>query len=122
MQPGHKKKNGTAAAGNHAIGRSSGGLTTKIHLSCDERGRVHHLLLTGGQVADVRMALDLVQGVKAEKVIADKAYDADWLLHYLDSEGIEAVIPPKGCRLQKRTIDYKSYKQRNVIERTIRAN
>ena len=70
-------------------------------------------------MADVRMALDLVQGCATERVIADKAYDADWLLHYLDSEGIEAVIPPKRSRLQQRTVDYKRYKQRNVMERTI---
>ena len=65
------------------------------------------------------MALDLIQGWECSKLIADKAYDADWLLHYLDSEGIEAVIPPKRSRLAQRTIDYTAYKQRNVIERTI---
>jgi len=37
----------------------------------------------------------------------------------LDSEGIEAVIPPKKNRLQKRAIDYAAYRQRNLIERTI---
>jgi len=60
-----------------------------------------------------------MQGTKPDKLIADKAYDADWLLHYLDSEGIEAIIPPKRSRLQQRTMDYIAYKQRNVIERTI---
>ena len=77
------------------------------------------MLLTGGQTADIRMALDLLQGVKANKLIADKGYDSNWLLYYLDSEGIEAVIPPKKSRLQQRTTDYRAYKQRNVIERTI---
>ncbi len=77
------------------------------------------MILTGGQTADVKMSLELVQQAKPGKVIADKAYDADWLLHYLDSEGIEAVIPPKRNRLQQRSTDYSAYKQRNVIERTI---
>jgi putative transposase len=76
-------------------------------------------VLTGGQTADVKMALDLVQALKPRKLIADKAYDADWLLYYLQSEGIEAVIPAKKSRLQKRTIDDKAYRQRNIIERTI---
>ncbi len=76
-------------------------------------------MLTGGQTADVRMAFDLVRGLKPDKVIADKAYDTDWLLYYLDSESIEAVIPPKANRLQQRHIDHKAYRQRNVIERTI---
>ena len=65
------------------------------------------------------MALELAAAIKPKKVMADKAYDADWFLLYLDSEGIEAVIPPKKSRLQKRAIDYKAYKERNVIERTI---
>lgn len=101
------------------MGRSRGGLTTKIHLSTDEKGMIKHIVLTGGQTADVRMALDVMQAIKPRKVIADKAYDADWLLYYLNSENIEAVIPPKRSRLQRRTIDYKAYKERNVIERTI---
>jgi len=88
-------------------------------LSANKAGKINNLLLTGGQTADVNMALDLLQAVKPEKVIADKAYDSNWLLCYLDSEGIEAVIPPKKSRLQQRTIDYTAYKQRNVIERTI---
>ena len=77
------------------------------------------MVLTGGQAADVKMSVNLIQDTKPDKVIADKAYDADWLLLYLESEGIEAVIPPKRSRLQKRSIDYKAYKERNVIERTI---
>lgn len=77
------------------------------------------MVLSGGQTADVKMSADLVQDTKPDKVVADKAYDADWFLLYLDSEGIEAVIPPKRSRLQKRPIDYKAYKERNVIERTI---
>ena len=101
------------------MGRSRGGLTTKIHLSTDGKGRIQQMVLSGGQTADVKMSLELMTGIKPKKVIADKAYDADWLLLYLDSEGIEAVIPPKRSRLQKRTLDYKAYKERNVIERTI---
>lgn len=77
------------------------------------------MALTGGQTADVKASLDLLQNEQPLKVIADKAYDADWLLHYMDSENIEAVIPPKSNRLEQRTIDYKVYKERNVIERTI---
>ena len=76
-------------------------------------------MLTGGQTADVKASLDLLQTEQPLRVIADKAYDADWLLHYLDSENIEAVIPPKKSRLEQRVIDYTAYKERNIIERTI---
>ena len=101
------------------MGRSSRGLTTKIHLSTDNKGRIRQLVLPGGQTADVNMSLDLIQDAKPKKVIADKAYDADWLLHYPDSEAMEAVIPPKKSRLKQSMIDYKAYKERNVIDRTI---
>ena len=77
------------------------------------------MILTGGQTADIKVSPDLLQAEQPLKVIADKAYDADWLLHYLDSENIEAVIPPKKSRLTKRKFDYTAYKERNVIERTI---
>jgi putative transposase len=88
-------------------------------LSTNEKGHITRLVLTGGQTADVKVALNLMPAGRPDKVIADKAYDADWLLHYLDSEAIEAVIPPRKNRLQKRAIDYSTYKQRNVVERTI---
>ena len=82
-------------------------------MSTDGKGAIRQIVLTGGQTADVKAALDLIQKEQPDKVIADKAYDADWLLHYLDSERIEAVIPPKKNRLQKRAIDCKTYKERN---------
>lgn len=77
------------------------------------------MVLTGGQTADVKVSLDLLQNEQPLKVIADKAYDADWLLHYLNSENIEAVIPPKKSRLEQRAVDYTAYKERNIIERTV---
>lgn len=76
-------------------------------------------MFSGGQKADVSQAIDLIAGWKPHKLLADKAYDADWLLHYLDSEGIEAVIPPKANRKKRREYDRKAYKERNCIERTI---
>ena len=76
-------------------------------------------MLTGGQRADVTVSLELLQSEQPVKVIADKAYDADWLLYYPDSKNIEAVIPPKRSRLEQRRVDYETYKERNVIERTI---
>jgi hypothetical protein len=43
----------------------------------------------------MNMALDLVQGLSPDKLLAGKAYDADWLLYYLQIENIEVVIPPR---------------------------
>lgn len=115
-----KKREAGNKHSEEAMGRSrGGGLTTQLHLSTDEKGRIKEMLLTGGQTADVKMSLELMTDLKPKKAVAGKACDADWFLFYLDSESIEAVIPSKRSRLQKRTIDYKTHKERNVIERTI---
>jgi len=60
-----------------ALGRSRGGLTTKIHLLCNELGKPIDFLLTGGQVADCTQALALLGARQPRFVVADKGYDAD---------------------------------------------
>lgn len=64
---GALKKRGESKKADEATGRSAGGLTTKIHLSTDEKGRIKKMVLTGGQTADVKIALALMQTVKASK-------------------------------------------------------
>lgn len=63
--------------------------------------------------------MELMPATKPAMVIADRAYDADWLLFYLDAERIRAVIPSKRNRKWQRSLDREAYKLRNVIERTI---
>src|SRR5262249_60608333 len=60
-----------------ALGRSRGGLTTKIHLLADALGRPLRFLLTGGQVHDSCAAETMLDGVKGGAVLADKAYDSN---------------------------------------------
>lgn len=49
-------------------------------------------------------------------MIADKAYDADWLLEGLACNGTEAVIPSKANRVEQRVIDKNLYADRNKVE------
>ena len=77
------------------------------------------MLLAPGQSADVSAAADLIEGLKPQRLLADRAYDADWLRLLLDSKGIEAVIPCRRNRKQQRDYDKGMYKERNLIERTI---
>ncbi len=56
------------------ISRSHGGLTTKIHLLCNEYGLPIDLLITGGQVHDVKVAPELISRNKMKGLIADKTY------------------------------------------------
>lgn len=55
--------------------------------------------------------------LKAQQLLADKAYDADGrVLELLNDKGIEAVIPSKANRLTSRTYDAERYKDRYLIE------
>lgn len=50
-------------------------------------------------MADVTHAQALIEGIKADAVLADKAYDANHVLEYLAQRNIQAVIPPKANRV-----------------------
>jgi len=103
--------------GAQAIGRSRGGLTTKIHALVEALGNLARWRLTPGQAADVSEAEPLLAGVVTEAVGADKAYDSDALIDTITASGAEAVIPPRANRTQPRTFDQHLYKGRNLVER-----
>jgi transposase len=107
------KKNGE----DQAIGRSRGGLTTKIHALADALGNPVRLILTAGHVHDVRAAGQLLEGVACGALLGDKGYDADALIEQLRDARIAAVIPPRSNRKEKRECDFTLYKERNLIER-----
>lgn len=92
-------------------------MTTKIHACVEGLGQLARFTLTGGQVHDVTQAQTLIEKIQPEAVLADKAYDADALLAYIDSKDAKAVIPPKTNRKNQRTFDKHQYRNRNVIER-----
>lgn len=58
----------------------------------------------------------LIDGVDFDALLADKAFDADWLLAELDARGASAVIPPKTNRKFLRDYDKHAYKWRHLIE------
>ncbi|MEO5346057.1 MAG: IS5 family transposase, partial [Magnetococcus sp. YQC-9] len=106
------KKNGP-----QAIGRSKGGLTTKIHASVDALGNPMKYILTGGQEADITQAHALIEGMNPDVVIADKGYDANHFVEAIEAKGAEPVIPPRSNRLNPREYDHHWYKDRNLVER-----
>ena len=99
------------------MGRSRGGLTTKIHLLANELGLPVDFLIAGGQVNDCTQAIPLLDQHKAEAVLADKGYDADAIVERVEAMGAKVVIPPKRNRKVQREYDKDLYKQRNRIER-----
>jgi transposase len=71
-----------------------------------------------GQQSDYQKAADLIEGFRAEALVADKGYDADWLLDKAKEQGIgQVVIPPKSGRKEQRAYNKEFYRQRNCIER-----
>ena len=100
-----------------AIGRSRGGLSTKIHALLDALGRPLALLLTPGQAHDLVGADALLPQMTATLLIADRAFDADKrVLHPLAAAGKSAVIPPRPNRVRPRDFDRERYKARHLIE------
>ena len=99
------------------MGRSRGGLSTKIHATSDAVGNPVRLIGSAGQRNDIAFAHELVDGFMAGATIADKGYDADHLCDRLTQTGADVVIPPKRNRKVQRAYDVHLYKERNLIER-----
>ncbi|MFE9708465.1 IS5 family transposase [Streptomyces sp. NPDC005930] len=138
---GARKRGPRQANPDHAIGRSRGGLTTKIHLAADGRCRPLAFVLTGGQAGDAPAFTDVMARLRVPRrrgrprtrpdvVMADKAYSSRAIRDHLRKRGIRAVIPipadQRNHRLRRGSqggrppaFDREAYKQRNTVERCI---
>jgi putative transposase len=99
------------------LGRSRGGLSTKIHAATEALGLPVRLIGSPGQRNDIAFAHDLIDGFNADAAIGDNGYDADPLVDRIAEAGTEVVIPPKRNRKIQRPYDTDLYKERNRIER-----
>ena len=99
-----------------SLGRSRGGFSTKLHAVVDALGNPLRLLLTPGQAADISSGESLVSGYCAQQVIADKAYDGDALVAFIEDTGAIGVIPPRSGRRHPRDYDSHLYKERHLVE------
>jgi transposase len=83
-------------------------------------GRPIGLLLGPGQQADIRAADDLVATIGPfDRLIADRAYDADAFRQKLGEAGVRPIIPGRSNRQQAIRHDRRRYKQRWQVEATI---
>ncbi|MFC0557380.1 IS5 family transposase, partial [Planotetraspora thailandica] len=123
-----------------ALGRSRGGLTTKLHLITEARGLPMALHVTGGNVVDCT-AFEAVMATlrigrptggrprtRPDVLLGDKGYSSRQIRTYLRRRGIKAVIPERRDQLANRVrkgnqggrpyaFDAEAYKQRNLVER-----
>lgn len=100
------------------MGRSRGGLTTKIHALVDADGLPIALKLTEGQAHDGKSAEDMLGQMKAGQVLlADRAYDSDALRQSLADRGAWANVKPLNHRTNIPPFSPFLYRYRNLVER-----
>jgi transposase len=100
------------------MGRSRGGLTTKIHAIVDARGLPIRLALSPGQAHDASLVEYLLKGLpRGAMLLGDRAYDADKIRADQVERGGWANIPPKRNRVNPIVFSPHLYRQRNLIER-----
>jgi transposase len=122
----------------HALGRSRGGLTTKLHLSCEQGQKPLSIVLTAGQRGDSPQFIAVMEGIRVprpvgrprtrpDRALADKAYTSRANRRYLRRRGIKATIPSKADQDGNRrklgskggrppAFDPEIYKQRHAVE------
>jgi transposase len=123
----------------HALGRSRGGWTTKLHLGCEQGQKPLSIVLTGGQRGDSPQFVAVLEGIRVprlgtgrprvrpDRVLADKAYTSRANRRYLRRRGIKATIPSKADQDANRrklgskggrppAFDPEIYKQRHAVE------
>ncbi|SFP14126.1 Transposase [Bradyrhizobium sp. Ghvi] len=92
------------------MGRSRGGLTSKIHAVVDSNGLPVRLALSPGETHDVSLAGKLLSRLKSGSMLpADRGYDADWIRELAMKKDAWANIPPKSGPYL--------YRGRNRVER-----
>jgi transposase len=123
----------------HALGRSRGGWTTKLHLACEQGRKLMSLLLTGGQRGDSPQFIAVLERIRVprtgagrartrpRRVLADKAYASRANRAYLRGRRINGTIPIKADQAANRrkrgrhagreyVFDPTCYKQRHAVE------
>jgi len=123
----------------HAIGRSRGGLTTKLHLATEQGQKPLSLVVTAGQRGDSPQFQVVLAGIRVarsgrgrprcrpDRVLADKAYGSRANRAYLRGRGIGCTIPEKTDQVRNRkakgqmggrppVFDPEIYKQRHAVE------
>jgi len=99
------------------IGRTKGGLNSKLHAVCDGEGRPVRLFLTEGQKSDHKGAATLLADLpSATEMLGDKGYDSDAYRAALVKRGITPCIPPRAKRKNPATYCKAVYKQRHKVE------
>ncbi|WP_240796607.1 IS5 family transposase [Streptomyces sp. RFCAC02] len=123
-----------------ALGRSRGGLTSKIHLACDAVGRPLAFTVTGGNTNDCTQFTTVMEAIRVPRlgpgrprnrpdhILGDKGYTSRAIRDWLRQRSIGHTIPERADQIRNRlrrgsrggrppAFDKRLYKQRNEVER-----
>ena len=110
--------NGGGKIADKAVGRTRGGLNTKLHTIVDGLGNPVTFLLSAGNVHDSTHAIQLLEQVNISRssILADRAYGAASIRTYIGEHGASYVIPPKSNVSDPWAVDWHLYKERHLVE------
>jgi transposase len=139
---GDEPEDPAVAARRQALGRSRGGLSTKVHLAVDGRGLPLAIVLTAGHAGDAPAFPQVLTAIRVpragrgrprtrpEHIVADKAYSSRAIRAWCRQRGIGVTIPERADQAAGRrrrgsaggrppVFDAEVYRGRNVVERCI---
>jgi transposase len=85
-------------------------------LAVDAHGNPVRIFVTAGTTADCKLGEELIRGIDAIALLADRGYDTNAIIELARSLGMEIVIPPKKNRKEQRSYDKDLYKLRHLVE------
>lgn len=101
-----------------ATGRSQGGLTTKVHAVTDGLGNSLCFFLSSGNRNDICLAKEILEpfDLTGKLILADKGYDSNKFVRWIQERGGIPVIPSRSNARHPRKTDWRTYKERHLIE------
>ncbi|WP_211184429.1 IS5 family transposase [Paenibacillus lemnae] len=114
----HQHGAGAKGGQTQVIGRSRGGITTKIHTVVDALGCPLRIVLSPGNTHDSVIGYEMLRDLDLtdKQVIADRGYDSNRILDLLKEQQATSVIPPKKNRVKQRKCDWWLYKEPHLVE------
>jgi len=98
--------------------KRGGGLSTRVHAVADGFGNPLRFILSGGNRNDICPAQELPEAfdLQGRLIIADKGYDSDKLIRWIEERGGIAIIPSRITAKNPRDIDKDIYNERHLVE------
>ena len=93
-------------------------MTTKVHAVTDGLGNPLRFLLSSGNRNDICVAQALLEpfDLNGKLILADKGYDSDKFVRWLEERGGIVVIPSRITAKHPRKTDWHTYKERHLVE------